>query len=173
MLLLIQEQEKSRAMPIITGNKPIFRVKLGDVRLKEVKKGDDLTWGLYEITYINKGPKNVDEGFYEYNNVPNYVWGYPDYNKSISDGDIEPNDFYLYMPDDATAAESLAALGAGYGYKSHAVKWYDDNACLNYIPAITKDFYRDLSLYCKWKQRRYRFTGVYKYAKWEQVWVED
>jgi hypothetical protein len=30
-------------MPIIVGNKPIFRVRLGDVRLREVKKGDDLT----------------------------------------------------------------------------------------------------------------------------------
>lgn len=158
-------------MPIITGNKPIFRVRLGDVKLREVKKGDDLTWGLYEITYINKGPKDVEEGFYEYNNVPNYVWGYPDYNKSISDGTIEPNDFNLYIPEDATAVESYATLGPGYGYKSHAIKWYDDNACLNYIPAVTKDFYKDLSLYCKWKQRRYTFNGTYAYDKEEETVV--
>lgn len=166
-------------MPIITGNKPIFRVRLGDVRLREIKKGDDLTWGLYEITYVNKGPKDVDKGFYEYNNVPNYVWGYPDYNKSISEGTIEPNDFNLYIPEDATAEEAQASLGTGYGYKSHAINWYSDNACLNYIPAVTKDFYKDLSLYCKWKQRRYRFNGTYAYEKityettGQWVWVED
>ena len=166
-------------MPIITGNKPIFRVKLGDVQLREVKKGDDLTWGLYQITYINKGPKDVKTGFFEHENIPNYVWGYPDYDKSITDGTIEPNDYYIYTPDDASAIEAYATLGAGYGYKSHAVKWYDDHTCLNYIPAVTQDFYKDLSLYCKWKQRRYRFNGTYAYEKettetignW--VWVED
>lgn len=158
-------------MPIITGNKPIFRIKLRDANIREVRKGNELEWGLYEITYTNKGPKDVEVGWDEGQNIPNYVWGYPDYSKSINDGTVEPNDFELYTPEDATAVESFAALGAGYGYKSHAVKWYDDNTCLNYIPAITKDFYRDLSLYCKWKQRRYRFTGVYAYEKEEVVEV--
>lgn len=166
-------------MPIITGNKPIFRVKLKDVNLREVRKSNDLTWGLYEIKYFNKGPKDVESGYHEYENVPTYVWGYPDYNKSIKEGTIEPNDFDLYIPEDASAVESYITLGPGYGYRSHSMKWYDDNACLNYIPAITKDFYKDLSLYCKWKQRRYRFNGTYTWEKettevighWE--WVAD
>lgn len=49
-------------MPIITGNKPIFRIKLRDANIREVRKGNELEWGLYEITYTNKGPKDVEVG---------------------------------------------------------------------------------------------------------------
>ncbi len=167
-------------MPIIVGNKPIFRIKVGDVNIREVKKGNDLEWGLYEITYINKGPKDVSIGYDNNKNIPEYVWGYPDYNKSISDDTIEPNDFYLYVPDDATAEESGQILGSGYAYKSHPLYWYDDPSCdsLYYIPAVTKDFYRDLSLYCKWKQRRYLYNGVGQWDTTDRIivdwiWVPD
>ena len=129
-------------MPIIIGNKPIFRIKMGttNLNIREVRKGTDLTWGLYEITYVNRGPKKVDVGWGANKNIPNYVWGYPNQSKQ---------DFYLYVPDDATAAEAKAILGNNYGYKSHCEKWHRDNTCLNYIPAITVNFHTDLSLFCK------------------------
>lgn len=152
-------------MPIITGNKPIFRIRFDDVNIREVRKGNELEWGLYKISYVNKGPKNTDK-----ENITNYVWGYPDYKKE---------DFYLYKPDDATAVESGSALGSDYAFRSHSSGWYSDRVCLNYIPAITRDFYKDLSLYCKWKQRRYSWNGVYKWMHRKTVetgywvWVED
>ena len=145
-------------MPIIIGNKPIFRIKMGttNLNIREVRKGTDLTWGLYEITYVNRGPKKVDVGWGTNKNIPNYVWGYPNQSKQ---------DFYLYVPDNATAAEAKAALGANYGYKSHSDGWFEDNSCFTFFPAITKDFHKDLTLFCKWRQRKFCFNGTYVYEK--------
>ena len=150
-------------MPIAYTNKPIFRVKLSNVNLREIRKSDDLTWGLYEMSYTNKGPKDVESGYHEYENIPTYVWGYPDYNKSIKEGTIEPNDFDLYIPEDASAVESYITLGTGYGYKSHSDGWFDDNACLEFFPAVTRDFHKDWDIFCKWRQRKYCFNGTYMY----------
>jgi len=159
-------------MPIIVGDKPIFRIKLADSNIREVEKGDTLKWGLYEITYVNSGPNTVPIGFNDYENIPDYVWGYPDYSEE---------DFYLYKPDDASATETAYILGSSNAFNSHCDGWYSNRSCttLNYIPAITRDFHRDLTLYCKWRQRRYSWNGVYGYDKdtvetvQEWVWVED
>ena len=64
-------------MPIIVGNKPIFRIKFKDANIREVERGDTLKWGLYEITYVNSGPNTVPIGFSYDENIPDYVWGYP------------------------------------------------------------------------------------------------
>ena len=103
-------------------------------------------------------------------NIPDYVWGYPDYNPSKPES--SGSTFNLYIPEDSTAAEALKVLKAGYGYRSHSDGWYEDNACLNYIPAITKDFCRDLDLFCKWRQRKYCFNGTYMWeAKTESTYT--
>ena len=160
-------------MPIIVGNKPIFRIKYKDADIREVYKGDTLKWGFYFINYINKGPKDVQAGWGAQNNILNYVWGYPNQSEE---------DFYLYVPDNITATEAESLLGKDYGYKSHADGWFDNHQCINdeekelfYIPAITRDFHRDLTLFCKWRQRRYVFSGIYRYevdeGNWK--WVED
>ena len=164
-------------MPIIIGNRPIFRVKFTEANIREVERGDSLKWGLYEITYVNSGPNTVSIGFDNDENIPDYVWGYPKYSE---------NDFYLYVPDDAAASEAEYILGSDYAYKSHSEGWYDNKDCVDnssselyYIPAITRDFHRDLTLYCKWRQRRYSWNGVYGWDKdtvstvghW--VWVKD
>lgn len=155
-------------MPIVMDNKPIFRIKLGDINIREIRKGDELEWGLYEIIYINKGPKDVDKGFYMNNNIPIYVWGYPDYNKSISNKTIEPNNFYLYIPENASADEAKTALGNAYGYRSHSDGWFNDNICLLFFPAITYNFHEDLNIFCKWRQRKYCFNGTYAYDSHEE-----
>lgn len=155
-------------MPITIDNGPIFRVKLGDVNIREIRKGSELEWGLYEITYTNKGPKDIDTGFDSENNIPNYVWGYPDYKKSIEDGTLEPNDFNLFIPDNASAEEAKSALGNNYGYRSHSDGWFSDNNCLIFFPAITHDFHRDLDIFCKWRQRKYCFNGTYAYEHEEK-----
>lgn len=181
-------------MPIIVGDKPIFRIKFGDADIREVRKGDELQWGLYEITYINKGPKDVSTGYEQNKNIPMYVWGYP--NRTSKDAYIYENtdEFPLTKPADATAVESATALNVepsdDYGYKSHSDGWFNNGGCINnsqeitkdslsYIPAITQDFYWDLTLFCKWRQRRYRFNGTYSWDAQETttvgywVWVED
>lgn len=158
-------------MPIITGNKPIFRIRYRDANIREVRKATELEWGLYEITYINKGPKDVEVGYEEDTNVPTYVWGYPNQTSADQyiyipeDQSLDKNEFNLHVPENSTAAEAKEALGDGYGYRSHSDGWYDDNECLNYIPAITRDFHKDLTLFCKWRQRKYCFNGTYKYEE--------
>ena len=171
-------------MPIIVGNKPIFRIKFKDANIREVRKSNDLQWGLYEVTYINDGPNTTTTGYTSSTNVPTYVWGYP--NQTSKDhyiyepAGLDKHNFNLHVPENATAAEAQQALGDGYGYKSHSDGWFDNNGCINYpsaelyyIPAITKDFHRDLDLFCKWRQRRYRYTGTYRYAKYVEQWVPD
>ena len=159
-------------MPIIVGNRPIFRIKFKDADIREVRRGTILKWGLYKITYINKGPKDRSVGWEKGQNIPDYVWGYPAQSKL---------DFYFYEPDNATAEESKLALGDGYGYKSHSDGWFTEPECdeLYYIPAVTRDFHKDLSLFCKWRQRKFCFNGTYMYEKETEektghwVWVED
>lgn len=175
-------------MPIITGNRPIFRVKLKDVNIREIRRADELSWGLYEVTYINKGPKIVEGGYESTTNVPTYVWGYP--NQTAADkyiyipdpsSGLNKKEFNIHIPEDATAEEAKAVLGSSYGYRSHSEGWFENNECsdFSFIPAITRDFYRDLTLFCKWRQRKYCFNGTYMYEKetietiGQWVWVED
>ena len=151
-------------MPVIHRNRPIFRIKFKDADIREVRKGNELQWGLYLITYTNKGPKDVIVGWEEGDNIPNYVWGYPNQKKE---------DFKLVNPEDATAAESKEALGDGYGYRSHAVGWYSNYDCddLYFIPVVERDFHKDMELFCKWKQRRYLYNGVGEYDKEVDIFV--
>ena len=147
-------------MPIIVGNRPIFRIRFQDAEIREVRKGNELKWGLYKITYVNKGPKEIETGWEKGQNIPDYVWGYPAQSKE---------DFYFYVPDDATAAEAKKILGSNYGYKSHPDYWFDSPDCseLHFIPVVTRNFHRDLTLFCKWRQRRFTFNGTYMYEKTE------
>lgn len=149
-------------MPILVNNRPLLRIKLGDnVNIREVRAGTDLVWGLYEITY-NNGINLGDTS----SNITEYVWGYP--------GNI-PEDFTLVLPEgmDYTgtggflAVEVGSVLGTNNAYRSKALGWYNNPQCidnpsdtsLSYIPAITRDFHQDLLLFCKWKQRQYRYKG--------------
>lgn len=159
-------------MPIIVGNRPIFRIRFGEVEIREVRKGTELKWGLYKIIYINKGPKDRSTGWEKGQNIPDYVWGYPAQSKVP---------FYFYEPENATAVESKEALGNGYGYRSHSDGYFEEPECdeLCYIPAITRDFHKDLTIFCKWRQRKYTWSGTYAYEKkseevvWHWEWVED
>jgi len=160
-------------MPIITGNKPIFRIKFRDANIREVRKGTELEWGLYYVSYKNNGPRiDKETGFEDSDkNIIDYVWGYPDY---------KTEDFYLYVPENVPSAEE-EALNADVShisaYRSHSEGWFDNEKCenkpedgLNYIPAITMNFHKDLTLFCKWKQRQYRYSGTLKYDRYS--WVE-
>ena len=159
-------------MPIIVGNRPIFRIRFQDANIREVRKGNELKWGLYKIDYINEGPKKVGVGWESGQNIPNYVWGYPAQSKQ---------DFYFYEPEDVTAAEAKEKLGENFGYRSHSDGWFTKHECneLYYIPAVTRNFHKDLTLFCKWRQRRYKFNGTYSWLTEETsqtghwVWVED
>lgn len=146
-------------MPILHNNRPLFRIKFKDANIREVRRGNELEWGLYEISYLNKGPSIVNVGWNYGENIPNYVWGYPNQSK---------NDFDLILPEDIMAAEAESILGSDYAYKTHSTGWYSAKECdeLHYIPAITRDFHKDLSLFCGWKQRKYLYTGTYKYQRW-------
>lgn len=151
-------------MPIEYKNHPLFRIRFKDANIREVRHGDELEWGLYKITYVNKGPKDVIIGWQTGMNIPNYVWGYPHQEK---------DDFEIVIPDDATAAEAKSKLGAAYGYRSHSDGWFEENDCLSFFPAVERDFHKDLKLFCKWRQRKYCFNGTYLYEKeiTEEVWV--
>lgn len=142
-------------MPIITGNKPIFRIKFRDANIREVRKGNELEWGLYYIKYFNE-IKTEQEG----ENIGEYVWGYPDY---------KLEDFYLYIPEDVpNLAETNVDMAE---YRSHNDGWYSDGSGeeLYYIPAITRNFHRDLTLFCKWRQRQYRYSGTMKCDRYSWV----
>lgn len=151
-------------MPIITGNRPIFRIKFSDANIREVRKGNELEWGLYEIKYENDGPRE-DTGDNE--NITEYVWGYPDYKKE---------DFYLYIPDNIPGEDEDPNIYPASTMRAHSDGWYDNENCggssgnLNYIPAITRDFFMDLTLFCRWRQRQYRFSGTMTYDRYS--WVE-
>ena len=141
-------------MPILHNNSPLFRIKFKDANIREVRRGNELEWGLYEINYVNGGPNTVDLGFNDASlNIPNYVWGYPDQKKE---------EFVFVIPDDATALESGS-------YRSHSSGWYDTNDFSSLYEKLEPNTHKDLNLFCKWTQRRYCFNGTYN---WD-IWVED
>lgn len=133
-------------MPVYVLDKPVMSIKRGDADIREVRRGDDLVWGLYLITYTD----GVDSST---GGLTKYVWGYPNYPAT------PPGDFTLTVPGDKTAAQNT--------YKTHCDGWYEGYELLNYIPAVTMDFHRDLSLYCNWRQRRYKWEGRFKYEHYE------
>jgi len=142
-------------MPILHNNRPLFRIKFKDANIREVRRGNELEWGLYKIEYINGIPIELEK-----ENITEYVWGYPGYLKE---------DFTLFLPEGydsnggVMAEEAGDAAGSEFAYKSKANGWYSDHDCLSFIPAITRDFHKDLKLFCKWTQRRYWFNGTYKW----------
>ena len=82
-------------MPALFGNGPLFRVRFEDINIREIRRGNELEWGLYKINYTNFGPKTIDLGFNDNKkNIPNYVWGYPDQKKA---------EFVFVVPEDAPA----------------------------------------------------------------------
>ena len=167
-------------MPIVIGDKPVLRVKFKDIDIRRVRKADDLTWGLYEITYHNPANGSDTGG-----NIKKYVWGTPN-----------PDDvtkvYTLLKPtysNDYTAAQAASIFGAGAAYKSRCGKkvgdkeywWlvdnddadlpheyieYDSDGEFSYIPAIDFDFKKDLEFYVGWRQKRYTWEGSYSMTVW-------
>ena len=133
-------------MPIYEGQLPIIRIKQGETDIVEVYKGENLVWGLYQITYHN--PIDSSTG-----GISDYVWAYPNYPEVI------PGDYTLLVPADITAAQNT--------YKTHCDGWYRDKSLVTYIPAITMDFHQDFELYSKWRQRRYFYGGTVRYYTWD------
>jgi len=160
-------------MPIIVGDKPIFRIKFKDADIREVRKGNELEWGLYLITYKNSGPikiqtaEQVEIG--EQKNISKYVWGYPNQGT---------NDFYLWVPGTINGQDmgykSWTKTTSSDGWNMRADGWFENAACtedkyLSYIPATSNDFHKDLTLYCKWTMRQYGFTGTCTWKIFEQT----
>lgn len=142
-------------MPILYNERPLFRVKFKDANIKEVRRGTELEWGLYEITYFT-GSDSIQNT----ENITEYVWGYPGY---------VAEDFILSLPegDDSlyggfSASKAGELFGSGNAYRTCGKGWYADPECLTYIPAITRNFHRDLLLFCKWAQRKYTWGGTIK-----------
>lgn len=143
-------------MPILHNNSPLFRIKFKDANIREVRRGNELEWGLYHIEYNQGIPVWMDE-----TNITEYVWGYPD---------LKKEDYTLHEPTGYDlsggyfASDIGSILGYDYEFKTKSQGWFGEKEYLTYIPAITRDFHKDFNLFCKWKQRRYRYTGLYKYA---------
>lgn len=125
-------------MPIYKGeNTFIERIYKGEIEMKRVYKGKDLVWGLYEVVFHDRNEQITDD--YQ---PKRYVWGVD----------------YEIMPEFDDEFDE---------YKTHFDGWYEDNTFLIAIPAITKDFHKDLNLYAKWRQRKYSYGGTVRYWTWD------
>lgn len=149
-------------MPILTNSRPLLRIKLGEnVNIREVRAATDLTWGLYEVTYIS----NLPSQYQSTQNPSEYVWGYPN---------GTPQDFTLSLPEgnDTTYGGFSADVAQsifGSFQRTYASGWYTEPGCLTYFPAITRDFHQDLLLFCKWTQRQYRYSGTITNDRYEYL----
>lgn len=151
-------------MPILTNSRPIFRIKYKDANIREVRKGNELEWGLYEIEYV-LGSNSIENN----ENIKEYVWGYPGY--------VE-DDFILKLPegDDEeyggfSAPQAEVIFGSGNKYRTCSTGWFYEPECLTYIPAITRNFHEDLLLFCRWTQRQYRWSGTIKNERY--TWIDS
>lgn len=125
-------------MPIYKGeNTFIERIYKGEIEMKRVYKGKDLVWGLYEVIFHDRD-KQITSDY----QPKRYVWGVD----------------YEVMPEFDDEFDE---------YKTHFDGWYEDKTFLVAIPAITKDFHKDLNLYAKWRQRKYSYGGTVRYWTWD------
>ena len=125
-------------MPIYKGEDTfIERIYKGEIEMKRVYKGKDLVWGLYEVIFHDRNEQITDD--YQ---PKRYVWGVD----------------YEIMPEFIDEFDT---------YKTHFDGWYEDKNFLVAIPAITKDFHKDLNLYAKWRQRRYFYGGTIRWWMWD------
>ncbi len=168
-------------MPIKTSIKPVLRIKFKNIDIKQVRKANELSWGLYEITYHNP-VSSSDTG----NNITQYVWGTP----NPLDADKVYTLLKPTVSNDYTATQAATIFGSNAAYKSHCGHkindkeywWlidnedeelpheyikYDDEGIFSYIPAIDFDFKKDLEFFVGWRQKKYTWEGSYSYTQWE------
>lgn len=150
-------------MPILHNERPLFRIKFKDANIREVRRGTELEWGLYEITYFT-GSDSIQNT----ENITEYVWGYPGYVPEDFTLTFPEGDDYIYGGFSAPKAGEL--FGSANSYRTGGQGWYSEPECLTYIPAITREFHKDLLLFCKWTQRQYRWSGTITNKRY--TWIE-